>query len=134
MAAACDGCHGDGVFKGKSRLCVSCHQTDYDRTTNPSHTGAGFPTQCETCHSTAVWPGATFDHDTRYFPINSGGPHDGKPCITCHTNPNAYAQFTCFVCHEHQDPTKMANKHVGVAGYQHDSQACYSCHPRGGRR
>ena len=42
-AVACQQCHGDGVYHGKSAVCVSCHQADYDRTTDPNHRTAQFP-------------------------------------------------------------------------------------------
>jgi hypothetical protein len=128
---ACAGCHGDKVYKGKSTECVSCHQSDYDKTTDPAHAGAGFPTTCATCHNTTSWNGASFNHDAPYFPIYSGA-HAGRwtTCATCHTSPTNYAQFTCFSCHEH-DKTLMDSKHQGRSGYVYDSQACYSCHKNG---
>jgi Zn finger protein HypA/HybF involved in hydrogenase expression len=130
--AACASCHGDGVWAGKSTACVSCHQTDYDGTTDPSHAAAGFPTTCQSCHNTSGWSGANFLHDANFFPIYSGA-HAGKwsSCATCHTNNANYAQFSCFGCHPHDDQPKTDEKHSGTPGYSYDSQACYSCHPRG---
>ena len=126
---ACLGCHGDGVYKGKSTACASCHQTDYNQTTNPNHLAASFPTTCASCHTTTTWLGATFDHDSRYFPIYSGK-HAGKwsSCATCHTSPTNYQVFTCLTCHEQ---ISMDDKHKAMSGYRYDSQTCYSCHPRG---
>ena len=128
---ACNQCHGDGVYKGKSTACVSCHLTDYNGTTDPAHAGAGFPTTCEQCHTTTTWSGATFNHDGSFFPIYSGT-HAGlwSSCTTCHTNTASYAQFTCFNCHEHDQSTTDSH-HTGVSGYTYNSQACYSCHPQG---
>lgn len=130
-AVTCQQCHGDGVYKGKSTTCVSCHQRDYDGTTDPAHKAAGFSTDCSTCHSTTSWAGATFDHDATFFPIYSGA-HRGQwtSCATCHTNPSSYQQFYCLSCHAH-DKTSMDSHHAGISGYRYDSQACYSCHPRG---
>ena len=48
---ACSACHGHGVYQGTPRACVSCHLADYQRTANPNHTAAGFPT------TTASWVG-----------------------------------------------------------------------------
>lgn len=129
-AAACAQCHGDGVYGGKSTACVSCHQTDYDGTTDPAHRAASIPTTCVTCHTTTGWNGATFDHDGSYFPIYSGD-HRGKwsSCATCHINANDYNQFYCFSCHEH-NKADMDDRHRGKSGYLYDSRACYSCHPR----
>lgn len=131
IATSCLGCHGDGVYKGKSTACASCHQADYAATTNPNHTAASFPTTCASCHSTTTWLGATFDHDALYFPIYSGK-HRGNwaSCATCHTSPTNYQQFTCLTCHEH-DRTSMDDKHKSMPTYRYDSQTCYACHPRG---
>ena len=130
--AACASCHGDGVYAGKSTACVSCHQSDYDGTTNPAHAAAQFSTACQTCHNTSSWDGASFDHDTNFFPIYSGR-HAGlwSQCATCHNVASNYSQFTCFSCHPHSDPTQTQSNHGGVSGYTYTSQACYSCHPRG---
>jgi hypothetical protein len=129
---ACASCHSSGVYQGLSTACVSCHQTDYNGTTNPAHAAAGFSTQCQTCHSTTSWAGATFDHDTNFFPIYSGR-HAGlwSACTTCHTSSSSYTQFTCFSCHPHDDQAGTNSHHTGVSGYSYNSQACYSCHPRG---
>jgi len=131
VTATCQSCHADGVYDGKSTACFSCHQTDYSGTTNPAHQSAGFPTTCTTCHTTVQWLGATFNHDGAYFPIYSGK-HQGKwtSCAQCHSNPAAYAQFTCLTCHEH-NKTDMDADHQGRAGYSYQSTACYGCHPRG---
>jgi hypothetical protein len=129
--ALCSSCHADGVYDGKNTDCVSCHQADYNATTDPGHAAAQFPVTCASCHTTAAWSGATFDHDGPYFPIYSGA-HRGKwtACSTCHTSTATYQPFTCLVCHEHNQ-TAMDDKHQGRTGYRYDSQACYSCHPRG---
>ncbi|HET9039456.1 MAG TPA: hypothetical protein VFN40_04765, partial [Gemmatimonadales bacterium] len=64
-------------------------------------------------------------------PIYSGA-HAGRwaSCATCHTNAANFQAFTCLTCHEHAKST-MDSKHSGRSGYVYDSQACYSCHPRG---
>jgi len=121
----CEQCHGDGVYAGKPTACAACHQTDYDNTTDPRHTLTAFPTTCATCHTTTQWAGATFTHS--WFRT----PHHGiRDCADCHTNPNDYKVFACILCHEH-DKTSMDNKHRNRSGYTYDSNACYSCHPRG---
>jgi hypothetical protein len=132
LQTPCLSCHGDGVWAGKSTACVSCHQQNYDATTNPAHAAAGFPTTCQSCHNTTSWAGATFDHDTNNFPIYSGR-HAGlwSACSTCHTSSSNYAVFTCFNCHPHDDQAGTASHHSGISGYRYDSQACYACHPRG---
>jgi hypothetical protein len=130
-ALACQSCHGDGVYVGKSADCVACHRGDYDGTTNPNHAAAGFPLACASCHGTATWSGATFDHDP-FVPIHSGA-HQGRwsACSDCHVSPTDYRQFTCFSCHPHSDRGETDGHHNDVSGYVYESAACYSCHPRG---
>jgi len=132
LALSCNQCHADGVYDGKPTDCASCHQQDYDQTTDPNHRAAQFPTDCTLCHSTIQWEGARFDHDAQYFPIYSGK-HQGRwsRCSDCHTNSNNYSEFSCFGCHPHSDRQKTDGDHQGIAGYRYDSIACYQCHPRG---
>jgi hypothetical protein len=129
VAASCRSCHADRVYTGKSTACASCHQQDYDTSTDPNHRTAKFPTDCQTCHITTTWLGARFDHDGPWFPIYSGK-HRGQwtNCSTCHTNSANYTVFTCLTCHEQK---KMDDTHKERTGYSYTSQACYTCHPRG---
>ncbi|HTY61754.1 MAG TPA: hypothetical protein VMG30_05805, partial [Acidobacteriota bacterium] len=80
----CATCHKNNVYAGLPTTCVSCHLTEYNGTTNPNHTAAGFSQQCSTCHSTTVWTGATFNHSTTPFPLT--GSHTSVQCSTCHKN------------------------------------------------
>lgn len=104
--------------------CVACHQGDYQA----EHGGSGYPTTCVDCHTVNSW-GSSFNHDARYFPINSGA-HRGRwqTCATCHTTPGDFSSFQCLTCHVRSD---MDPKHSGRSGYSYESQSCYSCHPRG---
>ena len=128
---ACSACHADGVYNGKPTTCVSCHQTDYNQTTNPNHTASGFSNNCVSCHTTTTWLGATFDHDGQFFPIYSGK-HKNKwsTCSECHQVPTDYGQFTCLTCHEH-NKSSMDSEHRGRSGYAYISTECLRCHPRG---
>ena len=125
----CSSCHGDGVYRGKTMVCVGCHQAKYDATTNPNHKAASFPTDCASCHTTTTWSGATFNHDGSFFPIYSGK-HKGRwsVCADCHTVPTNFKSFVCTTCHL---KNKMDSAHQGRSGYKYDSPTCYSCHPRG---
>ena len=129
----CNACHTTGNFSDASPDCVSCHQTDYNNTTNPNHLAAGFPTDCISCHTTNPgWTPSTFDHDGQYFPIYSGK-HQGEwnTCSECHTVANNFTSFSCIDCHEHSNQAEVDNKHQGVSGYTYQSSACYECHPNG---
>ncbi|HSD31130.1 MAG TPA: hypothetical protein VLB49_04415 [Gemmatimonadales bacterium] len=130
LQATCAQCHGDGVYKGKSTACVSCHLTDYNSTTDPNHAQAQFSTDCVACHATTVWTTATYtSHDAQYFPIYSGAhANRWQSCSTCHINPSDYRQFDCLSCH---GKTVTDSHHTSVSGYSYDSQSCYRCHPRG---
>jgi hypothetical protein len=122
----CGSCHANGRFSGTPSDCVACHRDDYDRASNPNHRAAGFPTGCPACHSTNDWRPATFDHN-RFFPLS--GDHGGIACASCHVNAGNFRVFTCLDCHRGRE--RMDDRHEDVNGYRFESNACYSCHPRG---
>lgn len=128
---SCADCH-NGNYTNTPTNCFACHSADFNGATNPKHASAGFPTTCEDCHSTTAWEPSTFNHDLQYFPIYSGK-HNGEwdQCIDCHTTPGNFAAFSCIDCHEHDNPSELANDHQGVNGYQYLSSACFTCHPDG---
>jgi hypothetical protein len=129
----CQECHKTPDYTSTSPACISCHETNYNGTTNPNHTSIGFSTTCNDCHTTNPgWKPAEYtQHDAKSFPIYSGK-HNGEwsACSDCHTNPASYTQFTCIDCHEHNQPD-MNGEHNDVQGYAYNSPACFSCHPRG---
>ncbi len=119
-----------GIYKYTNRLLPLSYE-DFNNSTNPNHTAAGFPTTCMDCHTTTAWVPSTFDHDGQYFPIYTGE-HAGEwtLCADCHQIPNNFAVFTCISCHEHNQ-LDMDDKHQNVQGYIYESGACLSCHPDG---
>jgi nitrate/TMAO reductase-like tetraheme cytochrome c subunit len=127
----CAQCHPGGRYRGTPSDCYSCHRTDYDRTNNPNHAASGFPTNCTSCHSLNGWRPATFDHDSRNFPIYSGR-HRGvwSNCTDCHAAGNTRV-FSCTDCHEHSNKSEVDRDHRDVNGYNYTSTSCYRCHPRG---
>jgi hypothetical protein len=130
--ATCASCHAGNRFGGLPTDCYSCHQADYAAAANPIHTTGSFPTTCATCHSSTAWHPASFQHDG-FFPISSGSKHrPGRwnSCADCHPAGGSFTAFSCLTCHEH-DQARMASAHSGRANYRYESQACYSCHPRG---
>jgi hypothetical protein len=128
----CIACHTTGVFSKIPAECVSCHQADYNSTTDPNHTTLGFSTNCNDCHDlTPGWKPARYsDHDNQFFPIYSGS-HNGtwNSCTDCHPNTGNYAIFSCINCHNNQ--ADLNDKHGDVGGYAYNDQACYECHPSG---
>ena len=122
-AVLCQQCHSGGVFTALNTACASCHQQDYTGTTAPAHVAAGFPTTCETCHTTAGWTGAAFNHT--WFPV----PHrTARQCSDCHVTTSDYATFVCTTCHTQ---TQTDPHHKGVRGYIWNSTNCYACHRNG---
>jgi hypothetical protein len=128
----CIDCHKGGNYTTTPTDCYACHKADYDKTTNPGHAKLSFATTCTQCHTTNPgWKPATYtQHDTQSFRIYSGK-HKGTwaTCTECHTNPAAYASYTCISCHEHNQ-TDMDSEHRGQSGYSYNSTACFTCHPK----
>ena len=125
----CLSCHVNNVYVGTPTDCYSCHAKDYNTVANPNHLAAHFPTTCTTCHTTASWLGAVFNHT--WFPIYSGT-HAGQwmTCADCHVNPSNFAVFSCITCHTH-DASVVVPKHSGVGNFVYNATSCYTCHPTG---
>ena len=123
VSVDCNVCHVNNVFKGLSTACYSCHQTDFNGTTNPNHVSAGFPQDCSLCHSTTNWSGATFNHANTPFPLT--GAHVNVACATCHVN-NVFAGLStaCISCHL-TDYNGATNPNHAALGYPQD---CTQCH------
>ncbi len=130
----CFACHETGqAYNSIDPECSSCHQADYQATTNPNHNILGFATDCALCHTTNPdWKPARFDdHDAQFFPIYTGKHKDEwSNCTDCHQNASDYAQFSCTSCHDHNQ-TDMDEEHGDVGGYTYNSSACFECHPLG---
>ncbi len=130
----CQQCHLTDKFSDASPECISCHQDDFNNTTNPDHEVSFFPTDCTLCHTTDPgWMPAGFpDHDSQYFPIYSGNHKDEwNSCIDCHIQPGNYSVFSCIDCHEHSNQTELTNEHDDENDFVFESNACYECHPTG---
>lgn len=132
----CKACHTseiEGEYSSLKSECFSCHNTDFQQASAPSHTQMGFGTNCEECHFLASWHPADFLQHDLFFPIFSGR-HQGvwNSCAICHSNPQNYRVFSCFNCHEHSQ-SRMDGTHSDVRAYSYDSNACFTCHPSGNR-
>ena len=68
-------CHTAGPTPGPRRDCVSCHQKDYAATTNPNHAAGGFPTTCESCHTSTLAAG-------QLRPQQTASPHRRPRAVT----------------------------------------------------
>ncbi len=119
---ACSACHKNNVFKGTPNQCVDCHLSNYQATTNPQHSTAGFGTDCERCHSPYGWAGANFDHDN-FFVLR--GSHKGLDCSKCHKN-NVYkgTPKDCASCHINDYNSTTSPNHA-ASGFP---TTCETCH------
>jgi hypothetical protein len=120
----CMQCHSSGVYAGLSTKCDSCHLPEYQATTNPNHTAAGFPRDCSLCHTTTDWTGAVFNHSATRFPLT--GRHTTVACSTCHVN-NQYATLStaCASCHL-QTFNQTTNPNHVTSGFPTDCSLCHT--------
>ena len=128
----CVSCHDPDTFQpifnpAGETDCLSCHQAQYEA----QHGADGYPTTCLSCHTPTDWKDEDFDHDRDYFPIFTGE-HAPRwsTCATCHTDRDDFSNFTCFLCHAH-DQVPMDKKHEDEDGYAYVPSACITCHPAG---
>lgn len=117
----CSECHQNQVFAGTSAVCSSCHLDNYQATTNPNHTNAGYSTDCTGCHSTVSWLGAGVAHPST-FPLTNS--HQ-RACTSCHTG-GVYTGLStaCASCHLQAYQTATDPPHLSFGM----SQQCQQCH------
>jgi len=122
---ACATCHTPADnYKGTLPItCDGCHHALYVSTTTPAHAAAGFPTTCNTCHTTTAWTGAVFNHNNTPFPLT--GFHVNVPCTSCHIN-NVFVgtPTLCSACHL-ATYTATTNPNHAAAGWP---TTCDTCH------
>lgn len=120
----CSACHVNNKFTGTPSNCFSCHQKDFNNTSNPPHAQANFPRDCGVCHSTTNWLSAQFDHATfAGYPLT--GMHATLTCAQCHVN-NQYVNTPtdCYSCHK-ADFTSATNPNHVASGFP---TTCATCH------
>jgi Zn finger protein HypA/HybF involved in hydrogenase expression len=120
------GCHAGNNFNLTQTTCVSCHQTDFNNTSNPSHVQGNFPATCEICHNTSTWSPASFDHSKSGFPLTGGHTVPPRACTDCHVNANYNITDTsCVSCHQTDyNNAKTPVDHIGA----HFPTTCATCH------
>jgi hypothetical protein len=121
QGVTCNACHTNGQFVGVSRACSSCHLDDFQNTTAPNHTTAGFGMNCESCHTTISWGSNGFVHDK--FPLV--GAHQAAACTACHaTGQHTGLSHACSSCHLDDFQNTNAPHHT-AAGF---GMNCEDCH------
>ena len=124
---ACDRCHPGQRYTGTSMECVSCHQANYNQTTNPNHVTAHFATTCQSCHNTNAWKPANFDHNNTGFRLT--GAHGNVACERCHPGGRYNGTPTqCYSCHQANYQQASNPSHSGFP------TTCESCHTTNGWR
>jgi nitrate/TMAO reductase-like tetraheme cytochrome c subunit len=119
----CSDCHKNNAFDRLSVNCYDCHKADFENSQSPNHVAGGFSQQCATCHTTAAWRPAAFDHNATRFPLT--GKHTGLECQTCHTNGNYQLTYTdCYQCHSSEFNGVSSPNHV-AGNFSH---YCLTCH------
>ena len=120
----CTSCHVGGRFAGTRAECYGCHVGNYESVKNPDHLKSSFPTDCATCHTTANWLNATFNHTLARFPLS--GAHTQVTCTQCHVG----GQYTgissqCSNCHL-SNFQKTTNPNHVTAGFPQDCSLCHT--------
>lgn len=118
----CKTCHKTNNYPATSTACVSCHQTDYNNTAAPPHSGSGYSTNCTDCHSPSPvnWNISGY-HGA--FPLTQG--HNITDCKACHKTSNYPATSPdCISCHA-TDYNNVANPNHKSNNF---STNCLECH------
>ncbi|MBK6765702.1 MAG: hypothetical protein IPG71_05020 [bacterium] len=118
----CAQCHAGNQYTGTPTDCWSCHEEQYNGTTDPNHVAAGYSQNCAACHNTGDWNDATFDHYVTTFPLT--GRHIETECLDCHVGGVYTGTPTdCWSCHESR--YNEQSDHVQNS-FPHDCAVCHN--------
>lgn len=132
MQLSCESCHRDdrdGAYVPLDIDCISCHEEDYAKAGTVDHESAGFPTDCEQCHSGLTWGSdGTFDHLAASKGFALLGAHAALTCTECHNTPGMGLKFPapsnvndCLTCHQ----ADYEREHGGL-GFPSNCRDCHS--------
>ena len=121
--ATCAACH-QGSYTNTPNTCYACHTSDYAGTNDPPHESAGFSTDCETCHTTATWDDATFDHNIIY-PFTGAHIEIANNCQACHQAGYTNTPNTCYGCHSDDYNATNDPPHAS-SGFSTDCESCHN--------
>ena len=124
LQVQCSACHASG-FTGTPTECFACHETNYNNTTNPSHTALQLSTECQTCHTTNPgWAPAQFPQHSNYFPFVGAHIAIANDCNACHNGDYNNTPNTCYGCHSDNFNATTNPPHVQL-NFAHE---CLTCH------
>jgi hypothetical protein len=121
----CTDCHINNNYDLATTACISCHLRDFQKTSNPNHVAANFPSNCSQCHTTIAWSPATFDHSMTNFALTGAHTVPPRQCSDCHINNNYnLTSNACASCHLKDFQNTNNPNHV-AGGF---AQTCDTCH------
>ncbi|HSD62275.1 MAG TPA: hypothetical protein VLB50_00695 [Ignavibacteriaceae bacterium] len=124
LQVPCSSCHQNG-FVGTPTACFACHETDYNNSSNPSHTALQLPTDCQTCHTTNPgWQPATFPIHSNYFQFVGAHIAIQNDCYVCHQGDYNNTPNTCYGCHSDNYNATTDPPHQQL-NFPHE---CLNCH------
>ncbi|MGE5436682.1 MAG: hypothetical protein ACM3O3_05590 [Syntrophothermus sp.] len=118
----CKGCHIT-TYANTSKLCISCHQLNFNGTQNPNHSQIGISSICENCHTTSNWSPSTFNHSNTNYPLT--GKHTQTECASCHKGSTTGTLSDCYSCHKTNYDNSINPNHKGI-GINTDCQTCHT--------
>ena len=124
-AIDCKQCHTSGSFSKLPTACASCHQDNYNATTNPNHVSLQFSSICDQCHTTNPgWRPANYEHGT--FPLTLG--HSNVDCNSCHNNNYVNTSKVCSACHQ-ANYNATTNPNHSLLQFPTVCDQCHSTNP-----
>ena len=127
ISVNCSDCHESG-FTGTTTICYDCHITDYQQSTNPSHSVLSLPTECSQCHTTNPdWQPATFPIHNQFFEL-LGAHTNITNCADCHNGNYNNTPNTCIGCHQN-DYNGTTDPPHQILSFSFD---CLTCHTMNG--
>ena len=125
----CQQCHKTPDYSSTSPECISCHQADYNATTNPNHAAINITTECESCHTTQPgWKPATFPTHNNYYQLEGAHMPIANSCNDCHNGNYNETPNTCVGCHLEAYNQTTNPPHVA----SQFPTSCLDCHTQNG--
>lgn len=140
--ATCNGAHDTPPVVRED--CASCHQGDYEATTEPEHPSDPvlYHQKCMDCHSVDSWsPALKGPHPEEDFAILNNS--HSYPCLDCHSfergdSSEKGADADCVGCHDGaHSPVAAPRRHFGVPSFALQEYGpgeppwCMPCHSGG---